>query len=161
MRDVKRGAVLVLCMLTLSFATQSASDLLGGSQVSARMQRDELALRGLLQQWIRALLENDTEFRGRIMAQGFTLTTYDGRVITREQILEFAKSPDYRIVKVVPEEILIRSYGKEAAVLNGRVQLTEQIGTRTVSNKIQVTQFWFKQRGEWHAVAEHATRIVQ
>lgn len=155
-------AAVVLLFLSLGLSSLKShyvfSQSTAGTQ--ARMTNDEQAIRNLLQEWIDALVKNDSVVRRRMMSDDFTLTAYDGRVISKAQILEAAQSSSYRIEAVKPEELQVRVYGN-AAVLNGRMALTERVNGKSVTNRIQVTQTWVKRDGRWQAVAEQATRIVE
>ncbi len=123
-----------------------------------RVSRDAWEIRQRIDEWIGALKRNDSEVRAGIMADGFTISTYDGALYTKEQILKFAESGDYRLEDVVINDIAIRVYG-HTGVVNALVTLTERIGARTVTNKVRVTQAWVKSRGRWRAVAEQATLV--
>jgi hypothetical protein len=126
---------------------------------STQATKAEQEIRTIFKEWTEALVRNDSAVRGRIMADDFTLTAYDGQVINKAQILEAAKSSAYRIEAINPEDIKVRVYD-DAAVLNGRVALTERINDKRVTSRIQVTQTWIKRQGQWQAVAEQATRII-
>jgi hypothetical protein len=58
-----------------------------------------------------------------------------------------AKASDYWIEDIKPEKVRVRIYGDQAAVVNGRLALTEQINYRGVTNRIQVTQTWIMRQG--------------
>ena len=150
-----------LLIMSLYIAPAWASDTPSSkSEKSPASSKAEQEIRALLSRWIEALVKNDLDFRGQIMADDETFTTYDGAVITKSHILEAAKSSNYAIEALSPENITVRVYG-DAAVVNLRASITERINGKSMTNRIQVTQTWIKRNSRWQVVAEHATRVVQ
>jgi len=151
------GLLIISLYFTPAWASDTRSSESGKSPAPSKTEQE---IRALLHRWIEALVKNDLDFRSQIMADDETFTTYDGAVITKSHILEAAKSPNYAIEAVNPEDITVRVYGN-AAVVNLRASITERINGKSLTNLAQVTQTWIKRNSRWQVVAEHATRVVQ
>ena len=149
---MRAPALSVLTWLCLAFVmVPGACD--GQSQPDRATRQatpEESEIRSLLYQWMDALVSNDTAARTRIAADDFTLTTHGGRVLSRADV------PAHQLKAYKFEEVRVRVYHMDTAVVSARATLTE--GSAVTS--MQIMQTWIKQSEGWKLVAEQDTRIV-
>ena len=102
-------------------------------------------------EWVEAVAERDTALLGRILAEGFVITTtFD--VITKAQCLEDLSSGALVLDSVSCDDVTLRDYGAEAVVY-GTATVKGHYRGRDISGQYQYryTQGYAKWAGRWQA----------
>lgn len=121
------------------------------------------ALKTLEETWGSAIVKRDLTAIDRILADDFVLTTPEGRLASKAQILQNLRSPSdpsFVIKGVDLDKYKIRVFG-DSAVVSSRFTLKVQAEGRIVETPFRHTDVFIKRRGGWQCVARHATRIRQ
>ncbi len=132
----------------------------GGDIAKARDPGQELL--ALEREWNDAIMKRDTMRLDRILAGDYVLTTPEGLIVTKGELLEFFRSPEQEAVEVKGvghDRTSVRVYGDTAVVIS-RFTMKVRAGGRPMETPFQHTDVFVKQRGSWRCVARHATRVA-
>jgi hypothetical protein len=108
-------------------------------------------LRGMQDQWRRALSARDTAFFRRVLAEEFLLTG-DARTQTKTDFLLELASSGGTVPSAHPEETNVRLFGN-IAVITGLVRY--DIPASPTPVQVRYTEVWVKRDGQWFSVHGH------
>ena len=77
-------------------------------------------LHSLSERWFQAWLEKDAATVERLMAEDYLYIAPSGLVLDRQAILAIIRSPSYRLDRGTRSEVVVRTVGREAAVVRER-----------------------------------------
>jgi ketosteroid isomerase-like protein len=120
-------------------------------------------LKSLEHAWSDAIVKRDTTAIDRILADDYVLTTPEGRLVTKAQILQTFRSPgdpSFVIQGVDLAEMTIRVFG-ETALVSCRFTLKVQSEGRKVETPFRHTDVFVKRPVGWRCESRQATRIRQ
>jgi hypothetical protein len=107
----------------------------------------------------RAWVTGDRATIERIIAADWTTTGPDGAVRTRPQVLsEVFDTRVHRIQQIAIDRVSVRLFG-EAAVVSGRTHAVGEFAGQTYDVRIRFTDVFVRRRGQWQAVASHASLL--
>ncbi len=110
-------------------------------------------LMAIHQAWLEARKRGDTEAMSRTLGDEWTITTYNGQIINKEQGLADAKTGNWKDRPIAShDKITARAYGN-TAILTYR--------SKTQDGYIQTIQVWVKRQGRWQRVASQATKLAE
>ena len=154
---MKRASVL--------FALLIAAGSLGYAQTPAKPAADkpaaagpEQALMKIEQDMLAALLKKDAAGFGRHFADDAVLTTPDGTVQTRAQLLADVKSGDLVLESSAFSDMKVRVYG-DAAVVTYTTTDKGKYKQQDISGRFRWTDVFVRRAGEWKLVAGQGTPI--
>ena len=154
---MKRASVL--------FALLIAAGSLGYAQTPAKTAPDkpaaagpEQALMKIEQDMLAALLKKDAAGFGRHFADDAVLTTPDGTVQTRAQLLADVKSGDLVLESSAFSDMKVRVYG-DAAVVTYTTTDKGKYKQQDISGRFRWTDVFVRRAGEWKLVAGQGTPI--
>ena len=132
-------------------ATTLASYMFVGVTLLAQTTRDEVmrAEESLRQ----ASMKGDKTAYASLLADEFTWTFIDGRVIDKKQRID---SLPARGIDVTSKEVRVQQY-ENTAVVVGRAELI--MGGRPITERF--VRIWVKRDGRWQLVLFQATQIAQ
>lgn len=81
-------------------------------------------------------------------------------VMTKTQVLSFARSGRMKFLRYATSDIRIRVYG-DAAIVTGRLQRTRVLNGQEVSDDWRFTKTYVRQNRQWHVAAFHACEAAQ
>ncbi len=113
--------------------------------------------------WSNAIVARDVTAIDRILADEYVLTTPEGRLVTKAQILKTLRAPadpSFVIKGADLDEMTIRFYG-EVALVSSRFTLKVEAEGRNIETPFRHTDVFVKQPGGWRCEARQATRIRQ
>lgn len=97
----------------------------------------------------------DPDLLDSLLVEGFTFTSQDGAVYTKEQVLEAHRPAGVRkFTRFVTSDLQIRAF-ENAAVVTVRVDLA----TKTAQVALLFTRFWLKIDGRWKIVGGSAVQL--
>lgn len=120
-------------------------------------------LKRLEREWGDAIVKRDPATIDRIIADDYILTSPEGRLVTKAQILKTFRGPgdpSFVVMDVGLEEMTIRIFG-ETALVSSRFALKVQSEGRTIETPFRHTDVFVKQKGGWRCESRQATRIRQ
>ena len=122
----------------------------GGSRSRSGVEEQVLALE---REWVSAMERSDSaaEFK-RILADNYTLTSWNGRVAAKSVYLE--EPLDNPFVTLKPEGVKVRAHGG-AAITSGQMIIELKGRVETVS----YTNVYWRKHGRWQLVSTQFTRI--
>jgi hypothetical protein len=141
-------ALCVLYLVSIFALAQGTKD--QAPQPDAKLAKELMAIH---QQWLEARKRGDTETMARTLGDEWTITTYNGHIINKEQGLADAKTSNQKDRLIGTHDNLIaRAYGN-TAVLTYR--------SKTQDGYIQTIQVWVKRQGRWQRVASQSTKLAE
>jgi hypothetical protein len=129
------------------------------SPAAAAGPRPRETLEELQQVLAKAWVAGDRATIERVIAPEWTTTGPDGTVRTREQVLgEIFETRVHRIQQMAIDGVEVRLFD-DAAVVSGRTRALGEFGGQRYDVRIRFTDVFIKRRGQWQAVASHASLI--
>lgn len=110
---------------------------------------DEEELIRLQREWLS--LETKHAAVGHFMADGYSLVTSDGTVITKAQMINFVQSDDFPFTSMTPENLKVQVYG-DVAVVKGLIKWSNK---NNKNGQFLFTDTWLKRDGRWQCIATH------
>ncbi len=104
-----------------------------------------------------AFERGDAAFLEAFLGEGFTLTSGNGEVTTREQTLAEVRRREPRYEVFRNSGMRVRLYGDTAVVL-GITTVKGTAGGRSFAAELAFTDTMLKRGGRWVIVASHASR---
>jgi ketosteroid isomerase-like protein len=125
-------------------------------QAPAPRDADIAELSRLETVWNDAHVRGDADALGRLWADDLLVTVPDMPVMTKADVLGFARSGRSRFQRYETSDVSIRVYG-DAAVVTGRVRRTRTFKDRPVEDDWRFTKVYVRQGGAWRVVAYHSS----
>jgi ketosteroid isomerase-like protein len=120
-------------------------------------------LKGMERAWGDAVVRRDAAAIDRILTDDYILTTPEGQLATKAQVLRIIRSPgdpSFVIKGVDLEEMSIRVFG-DTALVSSRFTLKVETEGRIVETSFRHTDVFVKRQDGWRCVSRQATRIRQ
>ncbi len=150
---------------SLLFALLIAAGSPGYAQTPAKPAADkpgaagaEQALTKIEQDMLAALLKKDAAGFGRHFADDAVLTTPDGTVQTKAQLLADVKSGDLVLESSSLSDMKVRVFGDAAVVTYGTTD-KGKYKKQDISGRYRWTDVFVRRAGEWQLVAGQGTPI--
>ncbi|HVT95991.1 MAG TPA: nuclear transport factor 2 family protein [Acidobacteriaceae bacterium] len=145
-----RLAIQIALFLMLTTAVPARSL----SQTSA--SDDEHELMHLEDVWNHAQVSGDADALSHIWADDLELTVPRMPVMTRDEVLNFARSGRMKFLRYTTSDVRVRVY-HDAAVVTGRLQRTRSMNGKEISDDWQFTKVYIREAHEWRVVSFHAS----
>ena len=114
-------------------------------------------LRGIEERLATAWVERDRSFIEQTLADDWSVTDLNGRVLTKAEVLEEAfASEDRKIASMEIDDINVRAFG-DWAIVTGRTQASGEYQGNVVEVVLRFTDVFAYRDGNWQAVASQAT----
>jgi hypothetical protein len=81
-------------------------------------------------------------------------------VMTKADVLKFARSGRMKFLTYGTSDIRVRLYGN-AAVVTGRLQRTRAMNGQEISDDWRFTKTYVRETGQWRVVSFHASEAAQ
>ncbi len=122
---------------------------------------DEQRLLQLERDWAQAMIKGDVGFMERTAHPDYTFVSPDGRLVTRSEDLADLKSGAYKAESATVDDVKVRVYGGDTAVVTGRTVLKGTYKGQDISGEYRFTDTFVKDKGEWRCVATQSTRVAK
>jgi hypothetical protein len=133
----------------------------GGSSRFHQSSADEKQLLMIQQQLALAWVERDRAFIERVLAPEWSVTQADGTIRSRSAVLHDAfVVRTVTVESMIVDEVTVTLLG-DTAIVRGRTQATGVVGDQRGSARLRFTDTFIKRRGQWQAVASHATALAR
>jgi len=140
--------LVVGCIVAASLVQQPA--------LASREAADVAELSRLDTAWNEAHLRGDADALDRLWADDLVVTVPNMPVMTKPDVLGFARSGRSKFQRYETSDLRVRVYG-DAAVVTGRVQRTRTFKDRPVEDDWRFTKVYVRRAGQWRVVAYHAS----
>lgn len=110
--------------------------------------------------WNEAHEHGDADTLDDLWADDIEVAVPKMPVMTKTEVLKFARSGRMRFLSYQTSIIHIRLYGN-AAVVTGRLQRTRSMNGQEISDDWRFTKTYVRQEGHWRVVAFHASDAAQ
>jgi hypothetical protein len=147
---MRRAVVMLVTLLGSIFLSASAA---------AQPSDDERQLRDIQQQLARAWKQKDRAFIESVLAPEWSVTQPDGQVLARATVV----GPFFDAITLdtsIVDDVTVTLFG-DAAVVRGRTVAAGKFNGAPVSARIRFTDVFVKRRGQWQAVASHASPLSE
>lgn len=121
---------------------------------------DAQQLERLEQVWNTAHEQGDANALQRLWADDLEVDVPRMPVMTKTQVLNFARSGHMKFLHYVTSDVRIRVYG-DAAVVSGRLQRTRSMNGKEISDDWRFTKVYIRAAQRWRVVSFHASEAVQ
>jgi uncharacterized protein (TIGR02246 family) len=155
---MKTAFVLFAVLTVVSSLGYAQTPVKEPSTKPAAVAAAEQALMKVENDMLAALLKRDVAGFGRHFADDAVLTTPDGNVQTKAQLVADVKSGDLVLQSSTMSDVKVRVFGDAAVV----TYITTDKGTykkTDISGRYRWTDTFVRQGGEWKLVAGHGTPI--
>jgi ketosteroid isomerase-like protein len=142
-------AAIFLC---LALATSSIAQ----SLTSA----DSRELERLEKVWNEAHERGDVATLDGLWADDLEVAVPKMPVMTKSQVLNFARSGRMKFLRYTTSDLRVRVYG-DAAVVTGRVERTRVLNGQEMADDWRFTKTYIRQNQKWRVVAFHASESAQ
>lgn len=149
---------LTSCAATDEKATPSSAAT--AAAAASPTENVEQALIKLEREWAEALVKADTATLDRVMADDWSMTTWDGRTQTKAQSIAEIKSGVSKFEAASVDGFKVRVFGDAAVVTLTQTEKSQEKG-KDSSGRYLYTDVWVKRDGKWQAVATHGTKAEQ
>lgn len=132
-------------------------------QDAARSGDPGSELKGLERAWGDAVVRRDAAALALILGDDYVLTTPEGRLVARAQILRSFRAPadpSFAIKGVDLDEMTVRVFGG-VALVSSRFTIKVQTEGRTFETPFRHSDVFVRRPGGWRCEARQATRIRQ
>jgi ketosteroid isomerase-like protein len=152
--------VLVLAIAAASFAQAQTPDKKSGPPAASKSADAgvEQALMKMEQDSLAAILKRDVAAFGRFFADDAVLTTPDGSLQTKAQLLADIKSGDLVLESSSISDMKVRVYGAAAIVTYITTDKGKYKG-QDISGRFRWTDTFVRGSGGWQIVAGHGTPV--
>lgn len=128
---------------------------LGQTTVEANVRE----LRHLETVWNEAHEHGDADALDALWADDLEVAVPKMPVMTKVEVLGFARSGRMKFLHYATSDIRVRVYG-DAAVVTGRLQRTRLLNGKEVSDDWRFTKTYVRQAEKWRVVAFHASEAA-
>jgi hypothetical protein len=147
---MKQNFYKFLLALLFAFVCSLAIDAQTGGKDSKKMLAEITDFR---QKLIQAIEKRDRKTLENLFAEDFTHTHAIGKVDGKLKRIEAILTGDKTLESVQPDEIAIRFYGENTAVVVGQTTIEDAIYRWTI--------VYVKTGGKWQIAASQATRLAE
>ena len=133
-----------------------ATSLIAQSLTSA----DSRELERLEKVWNEAHERGDVATLDGLWADDLEVAVPKMPVMTKSQVLSFARSGRMKFLRYTTTDLRVRVYG-DAAVVTGRVERTRVLNGQEMADDWRFTKTYIRQNQKWRVVAFHASESAR
>jgi ketosteroid isomerase-like protein len=113
----------------------------------------------LEQVWNQAQMNGDANTLDKLWADDLEVDVPHMAVMSKADVLGFARSGRMRFLRYETSDLHIRVYG-DTAVVSGRMLRTRSMNGNQISDDWRFTKVYVKQAAEWRVVSFHASEAA-
>lgn len=133
---------------------------MGASLAQTSQESDVHELQRLETVWNAAHEQGDSKALDALWADDLEVAVPKMPVMTKDEVLNFARSGRMKFLHYATTETRVRVYGN-AAVVTGRLQRTRMLNGKEVADDWRFTKVYVRQEQKWRVVAFHASDAAQ
>ncbi len=114
-------------------------------------------LEHLNQIWNRAWLEKDAALVEKLMADDYLYIAPNGKLLDRKAILNIIKSPSYRLETSTRTPVMIKTVGKDAAVMVFHSQAAGAFEEKSFKDDHKCTMLCVRLGSDWRVLLEQCS----
>lgn len=153
-RDMRKWILFCLAAGCLLFQPRAETS---RAEETGTLERELLKISATMME---AYQKRDIATIQRTLADDF-IGTYDGDVWNKSDLLEAVKKGDDVITSMKNDDVKIRAYGPDTAIMTGQVTAEEKYKGEDISGKHRFTIVFVRQNGAWRVASEHWSRIPE
>ena len=116
-------------------------------------------IEALEQQWRQAIISNNVSEMDHLLADDYIGISANGTVETKAQALALRKAGTVRITALDLNDLKVRVYGDDTAVVTSKADLEGTNGQSDISGNYRYTRVYNQRLGQWKTVSFEASRI--
>ena len=132
----------------------------GASFGQSTRESDVRELEHLETAWNEAHEHGDSNALEALWADDLEVAVPKMPVMTKAEVLGFARSGRMKFLHYTTSDIRVRVYG-DAAVVTGRLQRTRVLNGQEISDDWRFTKMYVRESQKWRVVAFHASEAAQ
>ena len=125
----------------------------------ASSEAESAELETVQRQLISAWIHRDRSLLERLLAQEWTVTHADGRLLTREDVLRDLETGANRLLDGAVDDLRFRVY-EGFALVTGRTRARGEYKGHPYDVKLRFTDVLVQRAGRWQVISSHASRLV-
>ena len=111
--------------------------------------------------WVNAELRGDTTLLERILADDYTGIGPPGFMLTKQEWLARHQAGDLKYESFSLDEVKVRVYNNDAAILTGRQVQNGAYRGNTIQAQFRITLVFVRQQGQWQLASLQLSTIGQ
>ncbi len=111
--------------------------------------------------WVNAELRGDTTLLERILADDYTGIGPPGFMLTKQEWLARHQAGDLKYESFSLDEVKVRVYNNDAAILTGRQVQNGAYRGNTIQAQFRITLVFVRQQGQWQLASLQLSSIGQ
>ena len=112
------------------------------------------------QSWVEIYLRNDADDLVELLAEDFSSTSAVGEQVGRDQYLVNLRDEVVQMAYIRPQNLRIRLYGSQTAVVTGTRNVSERYRDTTSEGAFRILRVWVYGQGRWRAAAFQVTAVA-
>lgn len=146
--------------LAIVLALVTLASLAAGSSPQSARDADTRELERLEKVWNEAHERGDADTLQALWADDLEVDVPRMPVMTKTDVLSFARSGRMKFSHYATSDIRVRIYG-DTAVVSGRLQRTRTLNGKELSDDWRFTKVYVRQSQQWRVVSFHASEAAQ
>jgi ketosteroid isomerase-like protein len=147
-------AVFFACSLRVLAAPDAGAAAQTGSEEAKIIELDK--------QWYELRIKRDSAALEQMLTADFTMTTSYGRVITRDQLLERARSTEhfFKLKSFKTDDVKVNIHA-DVAIVTGQASVDVEAADLRIGSAVRFTRVYVRSDGRWRLALHQATRIIR
>ena len=117
-------------------------------------------LRDIENQLVAAWVAGDSSVHERVLAEDWTVIDAQGRIRSKDQVLEEMFRPGERDISGRIDEVKVRPYG-DWAIVTGKTHVEGRYEGNDIKVTLRFMDVFRRTEGKWHVVASQATLLKE
>jgi uncharacterized protein (TIGR02246 family) len=150
------AAIFSACLTTEQAGSSPTPSPTAAMEIGASAEQE---VRSLGLEYDKAYVQQDAAGFDRLLADEFTLTDHEGKVLSKTEVIAAAKSGNNRVEVGKSEDVKVRLYGNTALVTGRWIEKSTSKG-RVINATMQATTVYVKRDGRWQIISDQVTAIA-
>ena len=155
--------IMTLAVAAISFSSCATTGQKSASTAAAAASPTEnvaQAITKLERDWADVTVKGDLAATGRIVADDWIGTSWNGETQPKAQIMEELKTGAYKPSSINVDNIKVRTFGDVAVATLTQTEKSQYKG-KDSSGRYLYTDVWVKRNGKWQVVSSHGSKPEQ
>jgi ketosteroid isomerase-like protein len=120
----------------------------------------EAEIKNVEMELAKLLVKEDWDKYAAFLTEDYVRTTSKGNVQNKQEFMGDVRSPDKKVLDMMPEELQVRVFG-ESAILTGHLTMLARQNGRVTTSFSRYTKIFVKRNDRWMLAAEQSTTVLK